>query len=285
MSNDERLQLCDREFLFSYYVKSPVRFACQRIFSKFATPTIIPVHQSFAVDIFDRPEGGVMFPTGKVLHESSLWSLSETGEYLFLRVTSPMEVVGALEAIISIKRGRIKVFVDTPWTGQESFSTAWNLLFRIVFHASLDAITEQFVKGLGILIEEYGVLINTSRGELPKDIVATLAGRFPTLGHNRLLLRREKDGFHLYATPWTKPGYVNYNANIILKLLVLIRPETDPVNLSKKDFLTHFVSKGGDAITGGTPSGEMLLSELTTMEIAYTTSDKLIRSLESLSVG
>ncbi|MBN2379841.1 hypothetical protein JXM67_08590 [candidate division WOR-3 bacterium] len=286
MSNDERLQLCDREFLFTYYVKSPVRYACQHIFSKIATPTIIPVHESFAVDIFDRPQGGVMFPSGEVLHEGSLWTLSEAGEYLFLRVSSPLEVFGALEAIISINRGRVKVFVDTPWTGQESFASAWNLLFRIVFHASLDHLKEQFVRGLGILVDEHGVLVNTSRGDLPKDLVAILAGRFPTLGHNRLLLRREKDGFHLYATPWTQPGYVNYNANIMLKLLVLVRPKTDADKgeLSKKQFLTHFISKQGDELQKQVQDSVLFLDDLAVVELAYFSSDRLIGELEAISV-
>jgi len=242
MGEADRIQLCDREFFFHYFLRSPVRYACERVFDAFGSTKLVPTHRTLHVDVLDRPSGGVWFPQGRVLVDGSVWTLVEKGDYLFLRIASPLEKAGTMEAIFSLNRNRLKVFVDTPWICQHSFGAAWNLLFQVVFRASLDPRAEQLVRGTGFIVNGHGLLLNVADAEESAELLKMLAKRFPSLGKNRLLLRKENDGMYLYATPWTRNGHPNHSANARLERLVLLRPsekdETSP--LSRAEIAAHF---------------------------------------------
>ncbi|GEM_PF-5826258 len=247
---DEKLKIADRELQFRYLLKSPVRYACKRVFELFPKSAGVPVHSSILVDILDRPSGGVVFPNGKLLVDGKLWTLSKKGQYLFLRMVSPDNYAVGMEAIISPERNKVKVFLDTPWAGQNGFVSAWNLLFQIIFRASLDAECEQFVKGMGIVVKNKGFLVNTCANSKTAQIVDALKKRFLLLGQNRLLLRKQEDEFYLYATPWTRnAALASCCANFRLDNMVLIGTKSSEgvVMLDSKKVIEHFAPIGADS--------------------------------------
>lgn len=246
---DARINLCDRELLFYYYVKSPVRYACQRVFSLFPAEPIIPTHETIHVDVLDRPKEGVVFPEARNLVQGAVWSLAEKGEYLFLRIKSPMVEGASMEAVLALKKKRVKVFVGTPWVAQKSFSSAWNLLFQIVFRASLDPERELFVRGLGLLVKNKGFLVGAEPHNSSRIILNSLAERFPSLGEDRLLVRKEKDGVYIYATPWTRSINASRSANARLNKLVYFNGGTA---LSRNEIFSHF----GSAVADGLPENK-----------------------------
>lgn len=229
---DQRVHLCDRELLFNYYVASPVRYACDRIVEMFDAGPIIPTHKAIYMNVLDRPTGGVVFPRGKTLIRGPVWELVEKGPYFFLRITSPYKGGVGMEAILAPDKNKVKVFVDTPWAGQKSFITAWSLLFQIIFRASLDPAREQFVRGLGLLVKDAGFLVNIAAKSNANRLLEHLSDRFPCLGENRLLLRREEDGLRLYATPWTHNDKGNLCANTGLRQGVLFDSAYSPLESS-----------------------------------------------------
>ena len=286
MGADERLNLCDREFLVYYYVKSPVRYACSRVFRFFGTGSIIPTHQTLHVDVLDRPSGGVCFPQARVLVDGPVWTLLTKGDYFFLRITSPFEGASGIEAILAPERGRIKVFVDAPWVGQKIFASAWDLLLQLAFRSSLDPSNEQFVRGAGLLIARKGLLVNAAPQRGSDKLMKMLTTRFSSIGMNRLLLRRELSGLHLYATPWTRRIGTNSYANTSLKRGVLITPpgEEDSPRLSREQLLANFgPAKSDGAFSSRHYNIPTPLEELPAVALAAGSPESLVGELVRLA--
>ncbi len=286
MIADERLNLCDREFLIYYYVKSPVRYACSRFFHLFGSGSIIPTHSTIHVDVLDRPLGGVCFPKAKVLVQGPVWTLLSKGEYLFLRVTSPFEGAAGMEAILAPQRNRIKVFMDTPWLGQKIFTSSWDLLLQLSFRASLDPSREQFVRGIGLLVSKVGLLVNAAPQSETEKLIKVLVGNFPTIGTNRLLLRCEDSGLHLYSTPWTRKPCTNRYANTLLKRGVLINPagRESTLELTREELLANFApAKADSSFHSRRSDSPGPLEELPAVALAVSSPENLLGELERLA--
>ncbi len=289
---DARLNLCDRELLFYFYVKSPVRYASLRAFQIFGEGAIIPTHQTIHVDVIDKPAEGVSFPTGRVLVNGPVWTLTEKGDYLFLRISSPLQEGAAMEAILAPMRRKVKIFVSIPWVAQKSFVSAWNLLFQVIFRVSLDLQKEQLVRGLGLMVSQKGFLVNAAPHEDSRKILNSVAKRFPSLGEDRLLLRTEKDGVYLYATPWTRSLSGSRSANTRLQKLVFFHPVIadaqegldGPVQLSRSELLSHFGQSGVENISSSAKLPALTpLDEFSAHSLRVESADHLASELERIA--
>lgn len=216
-------------------------------FSKLDSGSHVSVHRRIEVDVLDRPREGVGFPEAEELVAGPVWELSRKDPYLFLQVLSPTGDGNGMEAIICAAKSKVKVFVDTPWAGQRGFFSAWNLLFQIVFRASLAPQTEQFVRGLGVLVNNRGYLINAEANGNSSRLLLPIAQHFPNLGENRLLLRREENDLFLYTTPWTRNRPGSGCANTRLESAILFTYDNKVTDLSLKKLAANFGPGAADS--------------------------------------
>lgn len=282
MSVDEKILLCDRELEINYFVKSPLRYACHRVFSSISNSPTAPKHRTLRMDVIDRPRGGVDFQGGKVLLEGALWRLAEKGEYLYLHISSPSAGRNGMDAVFARRLDHVKVFLDTPWAGQTGFSQGWNLLLQAVFRASLDASCEQLVNGLGLKVGERGFLVKVLSPN-PSEIIDVLTGRFPSVGENRMLLRREDEQLLLYATPWTRNGH-NYRLDDArLEKLILIKSQGSE-SLSVHQMRLFFASSREElAMASGGNANRSPIEFLPTVQLHIASLDSLPGDLERLA--
>ncbi len=284
MSVDERVFVCDRELSINYYVKSPVRYACHRAFSiVYSSPWVTP-HRVLMVDVLDRPSGGVDFTGGRVLVEGAFWKLAEKGQYLYLRVSAPSGDGDGMDAVFARERNQVKVFLDTPWVGQSGFDQAWNLLFQTVFRASLEGSTEQLVNGLGLKVGKTGFLVKVLAQD-PAEIVDVLTKSYPTLGENRMLLRKEKDDLRLYATPWTRDGHPYRVRDMRVEKLVLIKSD-DTEQLTANQIRNFFVPASKDfALNSKERSVKSPIEHLSAVLVKVSSLEDLSADLERMASG